>query len=88
MDVVLSLGFDAFLYSLQADDGQDFSGVMADPDFLKKVLSTLPGVDPSSEAIEKVMESLAKQDSEDSKQKDEDEPMDEGSSKEKKEDKK
>ena len=32
---------------------------MADPDFLQKVLSTLPGVDPSSEAIQSVMGSLA-----------------------------
>ena len=59
---------------------------MSDPDFIKNVLSTLPGVDPSSEAIQKVMVSLAQQDSNESK--DQDEPMDEESSKDKKKDKK
>ena len=54
---------------------------MSDPDFIKNVLSTLPGVDPSSEAIQKVMVSLAQQDSDESK--DQDEPMDEESSKDK-----
>ena len=62
---------------------------MSDPDFIKNVLSTLPGVDPSSEAIQKVMVTLAQQDSEDGKEKDQDEPMDEeDSSKDKDKDKK
>lgn len=59
---------------------------MSDPDFIKNVRSALPGVDPSSEAIQKVMVSLAQQDSDESK--DQDEPMDEESSKDKKKDKK
>lgn len=57
---------------------------MSDPDFIKNVLSTLPGVDPSSEAIQKVIVSLAQPDSEENK--DQDEPMDEESSKDKKND--
>ena len=48
---------------------------MSDPDFIKNVLSTLPGVDPSSEAIQKVMVTLAQQDTEDGKDQDGDEPM-------------
>lgn len=48
---------------------------MADPDFIKNVLSTLPGVDPSSEAIQKVMVTLAQQDDEDGKDQDGDEQM-------------
>ena len=80
--------FFAFV-SIQGDDSQDITGVMSDPDFIKNVLSTLPGVDPSSEAIQKVMVSLAQQDTADGKEKDQDEPMDEeDSSKEKKKDKK
>ena len=59
---------------------------MSDPDFIKNVLSTLPGVDPSSEAIQKVMVSLAQQESDESK--DQDEPMDDESSKDKEKDKK
>ena len=59
---------------------------MSDPDFIKNVLSTLPGVDPSSEAIQKVIVSLAQPDGEEGK--DQDEPMDEESTKDKKTDKK
>lgn len=65
----------------QGDDTQDIIGVMSDPDFIKNVLSTLPGVDPSSEAIQKVIGTLAQQDTDESK--DQEEPMDEDSSKEK-----
>lgn len=73
----------------QGDDTQDLTGVMSDPDFIKNVLSTLPGVDPSSEAIQKVMVTLAQQDCEDGKDKDKDEPMDEeGTSNDKEKDKK
>ena len=71
---------------MQGDDAQDITGVMSDPDFIKNVLSTLPGVDPSSEAIQKVMVSLAQQDNDEGK--DQDEPMDEESEKDKKKDKK
>ena len=59
---------------------------MSDPDFIKNVLSTLPGVDPSSEAIQKVTVSLSQQDSDENK--DQDEPMDEESREDKKKDKK
>lgn len=64
----------------QGDDTQDITGVMSDPDFIKNVLSTLPGVDPSSEAIQKVIGTLAQQDTDETK--DQEEPMDEDSSKE------
>lgn len=54
---------------------------MADPEFLQKVLSTLPGVDPSSEAIQNVMGTLTnpeKDDAqEDKKTQDTEEPMEE-----------
>ncbi|KXJ14573.1 26S proteasome non-ATPase regulatory subunit 4 [Exaiptasia diaphana] len=67
----------------QADDkNQDFSEVMADPDFLQRVLSTLPGVDPSSDAIQNVMVNLTQQD------KTQDEDMESDSSDAKKTDKK
>lgn len=65
----------------KGDDTQDITGVMSDPDFIKNVLSTLPGVDPSSEAIQKVIGTLAQQDTGESK--DQEEPMDDDSSKEK-----
>ncbi|EDO31082.1 predicted protein [Nematostella vectensis] len=61
-------------------DNQDLSEVMADPDFLQRVLSTLPGVDPSSAAIQNVMGSLAQGD----KSGDRDKQMDEDSSGDKK----
>ena len=71
-----------FLFS-QGDDTEDITGVMADPDFIKNVLSTLPGVDPSSEAIQKVMVTLAQQDDEDGKDQDGDEQMRDESTREK-----
>ena len=59
----------------QNDQDQDFSEVMADPEFLQQVLSTLPGVDPNSEAIRNVVGTLMLSDD-----KDKDEPMEEDSS--------
>ena len=38
----------------------DFDDVMADPEFLKQVLTDLPGVDPSSEAVKSVMGNIQK----------------------------
>lgn len=52
---------------------QDFSEVMADPEFLQQVLSTLPGVDPNSEAIRNVVGTLTQPE-------DKDEPMEDESS--------
>ncbi|XP_015771377.1 PREDICTED: 26S proteasome non-ATPase regulatory subunit 4-like [Acropora digitifera] len=68
-------GASAMETDAQGDDTEDITGVMADPDFIKNVLSTLPGVDPSSEAIQKVMVTLAQQDDEDGKDQDGDEQM-------------
>lgn len=56
--------------SAQGAESDDFSEVMSDPAFLQSVLETLPGVDPSSEAIQNVVGSLTKNDSKP-------EPMDE-----------
>ncbi|XP_068709653.1 26S proteasome non-ATPase regulatory subunit 4-like [Montipora foliosa] len=82
-------GTSAMETDTQGDDAQDITGVMSDPDFIKNVLSTLPGVDPSSEAIQKVMVTLAQQDTEDGKDQDGDEPMgDQDSSDDKKKEEK
>lgn len=35
----------------QEADNQDFSEEMADPEFLRNVLGSLPNVDPDSEAV-------------------------------------
>lgn len=74
---------------IQGDGTQDITEVMSDTDFIQNVLKNLPGVDPSSEAIQKVMVSLAQQDSEDAKGRDDqDEPMgEEDTDKDKKKDK-
>jgi len=41
-----------------ADKDEDYSDVMTDPDFLHDVLTSLPGVDPQSDAIRQAVESL------------------------------
>ena len=78
-----------FCVYIQGDGTQDITEVMSDTDFIQNVLKNLPGVDPSSEAIQKVMVSLAQQDSDDGKSKDDqDEPMgEEDTDKDKKKDK-
>ncbi|XP_072032220.1 26S proteasome non-ATPase regulatory subunit 4-like [Amphiura filiformis] len=45
----------------KAAEGEDFSEVMSDPAFLQSVLQNLPGVDPSSEAIRNVLDTLPQQ---------------------------
>jgi len=44
--------------SAAADKDEDYSDVMTDPDFLHDVLTSLPGVDPQSDAIRQAVESL------------------------------
>lgn len=51
-------------------EGEDFSEVMSDPAFLQSVLQNLPGVDPSSEAIRNVLDTLPGQQSEEQKKDD------------------
>ncbi|CAH3124152.1 unnamed protein product [Porites lobata] len=83
------VGATAMETDTQGDGTQDITEVMSDTDFIQNVLKNLPGVDPSSEAIQKVMVSLAQQDSEDAKGRDDqDEPMgEEDTDKDKKKDK-
>lgn len=44
------------MFSIQEDE--DYVKAMNDPEFLQKVLSSLPGVDPNSEAVRTAFESL------------------------------
>ena len=37
---------------------QDYSAVMSDPAFLQHLVSSLPGVDPNSEAIQNALHAL------------------------------
>lgn len=43
------------------DDADDFSEVMNDPEFLQSVLRNLPGVDPTSEDVQRAMGNLTSQ---------------------------
>ncbi len=42
------------------DDDEDLSRAMNDPDFLQRVISELPGVDPNSEAVRSAVDALNK----------------------------
>ena len=86
---IFFISFSFFCVYIQGDGTQDITEVMSDTDFIQNVLKNLPGVDPSSEAIQKVMVSLAQQDSDDGKGRgDQDEPMgEEDTDKDKKKDK-
>lgn len=48
---------------------EDLTAVMDDPDFLQRVLSDLPGVDPSSDVIQSVIQSTRQQKEEREKKK-------------------
>jgi len=54
---------------------EDYSDVMTDPDFLHDVLTSLPGVDPQSDAIRQAVESLTAN-NESQKKEDDDEKKD------------
>ena len=86
---IFFISFSFVCVYIQGDGTQDITEVMSDTDFIQNVLKNLPGVDPSSEAIQKVMVSLAQQDSDDGKGRgDQDEPMgEEDTDKDKKKDK-
>jgi len=50
---------------------EDYSDVMTDPDFLHDVLTSLPGVDPQSDAIRQAVESLTSNNQSENQKKDE-----------------
>ena len=41
-------------------DEDDYAKAMNDPEFLQRVISSLPGVDPNSDAIRSAVENLTK----------------------------
>ena len=45
-----------------ATASDDYDEVMKDPEFLQSVLETLPGVDPSSDAVQSAVDALRNQD--------------------------
>jgi len=59
--------------SAAADKDEDYSDVMTDPDFLHDVLTSLPGVDPQSDAIRQAVESLTANQNENQKEEGKDE---------------
>ena len=52
-------------------DNQDLSEVMNDPEFLQHLVSSLPGVDPNSEAIRNALGALTQQANRSDEKKDE-----------------
>jgi 26S proteasome regulatory subunit N10 len=44
------------------EEEEDYSKAMNDPDFLQRVISSLPGVDPNSEAVRTAFDNLTKED--------------------------
>lgn len=46
----------------QPPNNDDDDDLMSDPAFLQSVLSTLPGVDPSSDAVQSAVDALRNQD--------------------------
>merc|ERR1711942_664863 len=60
------------------DKDDDYSDVMTDPDFLHDVLTSLPGVDPQSDAIRQAVESLTANQSENQKKDEKDDDKKEG----------
>jgi len=62
------------------EEAEEYGEVMADPDFLQQVLSDLPGVDPSSEAVRSVIGNIQKNSTKNKKE-DDDEDSGESSAK-------
>jgi 26S proteasome regulatory subunit N10 len=50
-------------------DEEDYDKAMNDPEFLQRVISSLPGVDPNSNAVREAFDNLTK-DNKDGKNKD------------------
>ena len=53
-----------FGLNLEQED-EDYSKAMNDPDFLQRVISSLPGVDPNSDAVRSAFDNLTKDNKED-----------------------
>ncbi len=68
-----------FLQNESNEQDQDYSAVMNDPEFLQHLVSSLPGVNPNSEAIRNALGALTQQSQDNSE---------EAKKEEKKEDKK
>lgn len=49
------------------DDDEDYAKAMNDPEFLQRVISSLPGVDPNSDAIRSAVDNLTKDSKEEDK---------------------
>lgn len=58
------------LFRIKFQEDEDYAKAMNDPEFLQRVISSLPGVDPNSEAIRSAVDNLTK---ENTKNKDKDE---------------
>lgn len=53
------------------DEDDDYAKAMNDPEFLQRVISSLPGVDPNSDAIRSAVDNLTKEEKEKEKKNDE-----------------
>merc|ERR1712127_955233 len=51
------------------DEDDDYAKAMNDPEFLQRVISSLPGVDPNSEAIRSAVDNLTKESKEEADKK-------------------
>ena len=49
------------------DEDEDYTKAMNDPEFLQRVISSLPGVDPNSEAVRSAFDNLTKDEKKDQK---------------------
>lgn len=57
-----------YFYLNEKKEDEDYSKAMNDPEFLQRVISSLPGVDPNSDAVRTAFDNLTK----DNKNKDKD----------------
>lgn len=60
MNEVLNRGHWFFVCFFVLKDEDDYAKAMNDPEFLQRVISSLPGVDPNSDAIRSAVENLTK----------------------------
>ena len=52
----------SFLCSILKKEDEDYAKAINDPDFLQRVISSLPGVDPNSDAVRSAFDNLTKDD--------------------------
>lgn len=55
------------------DEDEDYAKAMNDPEFLQRVISSLPGVDPNSEAVRSAFDNLTKENKDKNKDKEKEE---------------